>query len=59
MEELLPKKQFPRVHKSYIVSLNHINAINGNQVEIADKKLPIGQSYRQAFMELIKSYMKQ
>ena len=59
MEEILPKKQFPRIHKSYIVSIQHIDAIDGNQVEIANKKLPIGQSYRQAFMELIKSYMKQ
>ncbi len=58
MEEILPKKQFPRIHKSYIVSLKHIDAINGNQVEIADKKLPIGQSYRQAFMEIIQSFMK-
>lgn len=58
MEETLPKKQFPRIHKSYIVSLQHIDAINGNQVEIADKKLPIGQSYRQAFMEIIQSFMK-
>lgn len=58
MEELLPKKQFPRIHKSYIASLQHIDAINGNQVEIANKKLPIGQSYRQAFMELIQSFMK-
>jgi len=58
MEELLPKKQFPRIHKSYIVSLQHIDAINGNQVEIADKKLPIGQSYRQPFMEIIQSFMK-
>ena len=58
IEELLPKKQFPRIHKSYIVSLQHINAIDGNQVEIANKKLPIGQSYRQAFMEIIQSFMK-
>ncbi|MGZ2368326.1 LytR/AlgR family response regulator transcription factor [Ancylomarina sp. YFZ004] len=58
MEEILPKKRFPRIHKSYIVSLQHIDAINGNQVEIANKKLPIGQSYRQAFMELIQAFMK-
>ena len=58
LEELLPKKQFPRIHKSYIVSLQHIDAIDGNQVEIANKKLPIGQSYRQGFMQLIQSFMK-
>jgi DNA-binding LytR/AlgR family response regulator len=58
MEELLPVNEFPRVHKSYIVSLNEINSIEGNQIEIDDVKIPIGQIYRQAFMEIINTYLK-
>lgn len=58
MEELLPKKQFPRVHKSFIIALNQINAIEGNQIEISDQKVPIGQIYRQTFMKLINEHLK-
>jgi len=58
MEELLPKKQFPRVHKSFIIALNQINAIEGNQIEISNQKVPIGQIYRLTFMELINEHLK-
>ncbi|MBI9060008.1 MAG: response regulator transcription factor [Labilibaculum sp.] len=58
MEELLPENDFPRVHKSFIVSLNLIDSIEGNQIEIENKKLPIGQMYRQNFMNLINPFLK-
>ena len=58
MEELLPTDLFHRIHKSFIVALNFIEAIEGNQVEIANQKIPIGQIYRQSFMDLINTYLK-
>ncbi|BAX82223.1 LytR/AlgR family response regulator transcription factor [Labilibaculum antarcticum] len=58
MEELLPENLFPRVHKSFIISLQLIDSIEGNQVEIGDQKIPIGQMYRQAFMDLINTFLK-
>ncbi|NOU58431.1 LytR/AlgR family response regulator transcription factor [Marinifilum caeruleilacunae] len=58
MEDLLPKSRFPRVHKSFIIALSEINAIEGNQIEISDQKIPIGQIYRQNFMELINAHLK-
>ncbi|RUT80183.1 DNA-binding response regulator [Ancylomarina longa] len=58
LEDLLPTNQFPRVHKSYIVSLQLIESIEGNQIEIDQQKIPIGQSYRQGFMEIINSHLK-
>ncbi|MFA8435908.1 MAG: LytR/AlgR family response regulator transcription factor [Marinifilaceae bacterium] len=58
MEELLASEKFPRIHKSFIVALDRVEAIEGNQVEIMGMKLPIGQIYRQAFMEVINSYLK-
>lgn len=44
--ELLPPDYFIRIHRSYTVSLEKIKAINGNQVEIAGKMLPIGRNYQ-------------
>ena len=53
MEELLPCNDFFRIHKSFIIRLDHIQSIEGNQIEIGNQKLPIGNNYRQAFNELI------
>lgn len=49
--ELLPKEQFARVHKSYIVALNKIDLIERHQVTIEDNKIPIGKIYREGFLE--------
>ncbi|HBQ59459.1 MAG TPA: DNA-binding response regulator, partial [Balneolaceae bacterium] len=47
----LPESQFVRIHRSYLVSLLHINFIEGNLVQIADHKLPIGNSYKEAVIQ--------
>ncbi|MFY0688788.1 MAG: response regulator transcription factor [Cyclobacteriaceae bacterium] len=51
----LPDKMFFRIHKSYIVNVTQINFMEGNQVNILDQMIPIGQSYRQNFQELFRS----
>lgn len=47
LEEKLPPGQFIRIHKSYIVSIKKIDALEGNQLEVAGEKLPVGKYYRQ------------
>jgi DNA-binding LytR/AlgR family response regulator len=44
-EEKLSNNHFIRVHRSYIVSLNHINAYSATQIEIGKVSIPIGSSY--------------
>ena len=46
LEESLPRDRFMRIHKSYIINREHVKAIDGNQVEILDRKIPIGKSYK-------------
>ena len=46
MEEILPTAMFCRIHRSYIVSLNHIAAFDNRMVQIRDIELPIGEQYR-------------
>jgi DNA-binding LytR/AlgR family response regulator len=58
MEELLPQDQFFRVHRSFIIPIKLIDSIEGNQIEIEGIKIPIGQMYRQAFMDLINTFLK-
>jgi DNA-binding LytR/AlgR family response regulator len=53
LEAMLPGKQFIRIHKSYIVSINHIKIIYGNSVEIDSITLPIGNNYKESVMSMI------
>ena len=56
LEELLSDQQFVRVHKSYLVSLPHIDRIHGNTLFIGEKEIPIGKSYKEAFMQRIETW---
>lgn len=55
MEETLPFRQFIRVHKSYIVSLRYVEAIERNKIKIKDKWIPIGNTYRDSFFKILGS----
>jgi len=55
IENLLSPKQFPRIHKSYIISLAKIEVIEGNHVKIKDKMIPVGTNFKADFEQLIKS----
>lgn len=52
LEEILPISQFIRIHKSYISSIQHIETLDGNILEVAGSKLPIGKSYKAKLMTL-------
>nr|WP_321410835.1 DNA-binding response regulator [uncultured Carboxylicivirga sp.] len=46
MEDQLPEDRFIRIHKSYIVALNKIDAFTAGSIEIGNKKFPIGRSFK-------------
>lgn len=54
---LLPENHFYRIHKSYIISLDKVESIEGNMAIVNNIKLPIGNSYRQEFMQFIKGHL--
>ena len=54
LEELLPKDRFIRIHKSFIVSIKHMEALEGNMIEICGKKLSVGSSYRDQVEKIFK-----
>ena len=53
--DLLPENQFYRIHKSFIIAVDKINLVEGNSVKISNKRLPVGNSYRQDFLKFINS----
>ena len=54
LEKTLPGRQFIRVHKSYIVAVGQIRSIYGNSIELGKVTIPIGVSYKEAVMGLIR-----
>lgn len=53
LESKLPQHLFRRIHRSYIVAVDKIEAVMGNMVEINKKHLPIGKNYREPLLEII------
>jgi DNA-binding LytR/AlgR family response regulator len=51
--EKLPSGSFFRVHKSYIISVDKIDMIENSRIVIGNQRIPIGESYRSSFYELI------
>lgn len=57
LEDKLPSKSFKRIHRSYIVNLDKINAIVGNMVDVLEngksKHLPVGKNYRDDLLDMV------
>lgn len=52
IERILPKNLFLRAHRSYIVSVNRINSIYGNTLQIADNnQIPIGNKFKEDLLK--------
>jgi len=47
----LPPQDFLRIHRSFIVGLSKIKSFQKSQILIANKSLPIGNSYRAAILQ--------
>jgi two-component system, LytTR family, response regulator len=54
LERLIPASLVCRVHKSYMVALNKIDSIERSRIKIADQLIPISDTYKEAFFQLIK-----
>lgn len=52
--KILPSSMFMRIHKSYIISLKHIDIIEKTRVIINKIPIPIGITYREHFSTFIK-----
>jgi DNA-binding LytR/AlgR family response regulator len=52
-EEILPESKFCRVHKSYLVALDKIESIERNRIKIGSALIPISDSYKKVFYDLI------
>ena len=53
IEQMLPTSRVIRVHRSFIVQKSKIREIERNRIIFGDVYIPIGDSYKQAFMDFI------
>ena len=54
IEDMLPKDEFIRTHKSYIVAINKIESIERNRIKIKDELIPISDTYKKEFYDFLK-----
>ena len=53
-EEQLPEKKFMRIHRSFIVNLDKITAIDRNRIYINQKiVIPVGEQYKEIFQNYL------
>jgi two-component system LytT family response regulator len=53
LEKMLPSNLICRVHKSYMVSINKIESIERSRIKISDQIIPVSETYRELFFQLI------
>ncbi len=52
-EDIFPRHQFIRIHRSFIVARNKVEAFTATDIEINNQFLPIGRSYKDIVMALL------
>lgn len=54
IEENLPATKFCRVHKSFIVAMDKIKSVERGVILIADRRIPVSNTYKESFFSRIK-----
>ena len=53
LESQLPVSEFIKIHQSYMVNCSKINAIEGNEIKLNNKSLPISRNYKDLVMKMV------
>ena len=57
MEEILPKEKFMRIHRSFIINLDHIDSVSRNVVNIGNHQIAVSDNYKEAFLEYMNKWL--
>ena len=55
VDGLLSENNFLRIHRSFIVAKDKIEAFSATEVELSGKRLPIGRSYKELVLSVLES----
>lgn len=53
LEQELPKEKFIRVHRSFIISLDKVDSLEGNLIYIKDKRIPVSRAMQDSVFKLL------
>jgi len=53
LEESLPRPRFLRIHRSFIINVDKIDAYSATDVEIGKHSVPIGRNYKNDVMKVL------
>lgn len=53
LENKLPSDQFIRVHKAYIINIDHITKMDINSIQLGDKKIQVGIKYKSTVKKIL------
>jgi len=53
IESKLPADRFMRVHRSFIVNVEHVNTIERSRIIFGNVRIPIGEQYKQKFQDFL------
>jgi len=53
LEDQMPKDQFLKVHKSFLISLPRVKAIEGDEIILENARIPIGRTLREQVVQRI------
>jgi DNA-binding LytR/AlgR family response regulator len=57
LESQLPADDFIKIHQSFLVNCSKIESIEGNEIKIAGKSLPMSRNYRELVMRVVQQRM--
>ena len=56
VEAKLPKREFIRIHRSYIIAINFIDSFTNEQIVISGQSLPISRSYKKEVLDTLEQF---
>lgn len=51
IEEKFPSQRFVRVHRSFIINIDYVQALEDNSLLIKEKYIPVGQTYMRGLLQ--------
>ncbi len=53
IQDILPIKKFLRVHRSFIIGIDYVDAFSPSEIDIKGAKIPVGRNYKDAVKEVL------
>jgi two-component system response regulator LytT len=57
LEEKLPAEAFLRIHRSFIVGVDHVRSVTKNSVQIEQMTIPVTDQFKVGFTEFLKNWL--